>query len=148
MKRYLYVGIGFMTVGLLLLSCIRCSAQELPKRSPLSATLHDPALWLNIGGHGLAIGTTTAFLSGYGTSRDHEGPCVEGNSHWGSPHPALGPLWRSAVLGAAVGAGAVYLSHLPGMPKWARVTFQATAYAGGTVALIDGAHNVWHCGLY
>lgn len=117
-------------------------------QGPLSKTFHDPAFWLNVAGQGLATGTTTAFLTGHGQSVDHPGPCVEGNPHWGSPHPPLGTIWTNAAVMIGVGTVATYVSHLERTPRLVRIALKTFTYTAAGVSLADGARNVVHCGLY
>ncbi len=120
---------------------------SLHAQSALSKTLHDPALWLNLGGNALAGGTTHAFLTGHGQSVDHPGPCVEGNPRLG-PHPALGTIWTTRAEMMGLATGALYLAHLERTPKLLRVALQTVAWTSAVFTIADGARNIVHCGLY
>ncbi len=152
-KRFLFIGVGLMTMSILVLSCIRCAAQDRPApRSAWSATLRDPLLWLNVGGESLAVGTTHAFLTGHGQSVSHPGPCVEGNAHWGG---TLTPkqAWANGAINVGIMTGVIYIGHRfdhvdTRVGKTIRWITKGAALGGGIVSTVDGIHNVAHCGLF
>lgn len=132
---------------ILLLSASPLHAQD---SSPLAKTLRDPLLWLNIGGQGLAGATTTRFLTGHGQSVDHVGPCVEGNARWGT-QPSLMTVWssRAVLMGASAALlywGHHYDNHASKTGKAIRAATALSAFASGSIAVADGAHNLLHCG--